>query len=91
MISTCATGVVKYSRTGVNPTSLGNPDVLSLHGSAKRKQEKQKKNVLEIARQSGLLYDKFVNFVDDLKNIDNRIQQTQAAYGDAMNKLVDSK
>jgi len=55
------------------------------------KQEKQKKNVLEIARQSGLLYDKFVNFVDDLKNIGNRIQQTQAAYGDAMNKLVDSK
>ncbi len=55
------------------------------------KQEKQKKNVLEIARQSGLLYDKFVNFVDDLKNIGNRIQQTQSAYGDAMNKLVDSK
>lgn len=55
------------------------------------KQEKQKKNVLEIARQSGLLYDKFVNFVDDLKSIGNRIQQTQAAYGDAMNKLVDSK
>lgn len=55
------------------------------------KQEKQKKNVLEIARQSGLLYDKFVNFVDDLKSIGTRIQQTQAAYGDAMNKLVDSK
>jgi len=55
------------------------------------KQEKQKKNVIEIARQSGLLYDKFVNFVDDLKNIGNRIQQTQSAYGDAMNKLTDSK
>ena len=55
------------------------------------KQEKQKKNVLEIARQSGLLYDKFVNFVEDLKIIGSRIQQTQAAYGDAMNKLVDSK
>ena len=55
------------------------------------KQEKQKKNVLEIARQSGLLYDKFVNFVEDLRIIGNRIQQTQSAYGDAMNKLVDSK
>ncbi len=55
------------------------------------KQEKQKKNVLEIARQSGLLYDKFVNFVDDLKLIGTRIQQTQTAYSDAMNKLVDSK
>jgi hypothetical protein len=48
MISTCATGVVKYSRTGVNPTSLGNPDVLSLHGSAKRKQEKQKKKIARV-------------------------------------------
>ncbi len=55
------------------------------------KQEKQKKNVLEIARQSGLLYDKFVNFVDDLKLIGTRIQQTQTSYSDAMNKLVDSK
>jgi DNA recombination protein RmuC len=33
------------------------------------KQEKQKRSVLEIARQSGFLYDKFVNFVDDLKAI----------------------
>lgn len=55
------------------------------------KQEKQKKNVLEIARQSGLLYDKFVNFVDDLKNIGGRLNQAQVAYGDAMNKLSDSK
>ena len=55
------------------------------------KQEKQKKSVLEIARQSGMLYDKFVNFVDDLKSIGVRIDQTQAAYHDAMNKLTDSK
>jgi len=55
------------------------------------KQEKQKKNVIEIARQSGMLYDKFVNFVDDLKSIGARLNQTQTAYSDAMNKLVDSK
>ncbi|MEM6321416.1 MAG: DNA recombination protein RmuC, partial [Bacteroidota bacterium] len=55
------------------------------------KQEKQKKNVLEIARQSGLLYDKFVNFVEDLRDVGNRINQAQSAYGQAMNKLVDSK
>lgn len=55
------------------------------------KQEKQKHSVLEIARQSGLLYDKFVNFVDDLKSIGHRIDLAQSAYGDAMNKLVESK
>jgi len=55
------------------------------------KQEKQKSSVLEIARQSGRLYDKFCTFVEDLKSIGFRIEQAQAAYGDAMNKLVDSK
>jgi DNA recombination protein RmuC len=55
------------------------------------KQEKQKSSVLEIARQSGLLYDKFVNFVEDLKGVGQRIQQAQQTYDDAMNKLVDSK
>jgi DNA recombination protein RmuC len=55
------------------------------------KQEKQKNSVIEIARQSGLLYDKFVNFVDDLKGIGHRIDGAKNAYDDAMNKLVDSK
>lgn len=55
------------------------------------KQEKQKSSVLEIARQSGLLYDKFVGFVEDLKGIGYRLGQAQNAYGDAMNKLNDSK
>lgn len=55
------------------------------------KQEKQKKNVLEIARQSGLLYDKLCGFVQDLSTIGNRLTNAQSAYQDAMNKLVDSK
>lgn len=55
------------------------------------RQEKQKNNVLEIAKQSGLLYDKFCNFIEDLKGIGQRIDQAQSAYADAMNKLVDSK
>ena len=54
------------------------------------KQERQKNNVLEIARQSGLLYDKFCAFVDDLKTIGTRLDQTQLAYRDAMNKLLES-
>jgi len=55
------------------------------------KQEKQQKSVLEIARQSGMLYDKFCNFIDDLKGIGLKLDQAQAAYDSAMNKLVDSK
>lgn len=55
------------------------------------KQEKQKNNVLEIARQSGLLYDKFVNFVEDLKMIGQRLEGAQNAFDGAMNKLVESK
>lgn len=52
------------------------------------KQEKQTRSVQEIARQSGLLYDKFVAFVEDLRTIGARLDQAQVAYGDAMNKLV---
>ena len=54
-------------------------------------QDKQKNNVLEIARQSGMLYDKFVNFVEDLRLIGSRLDSTQNVYHQAMNKLVDSK
>ncbi len=52
------------------------------------KQEKQSRSVLEIARQSGLLYDKFVNFVEDLRSIGVRLDSARAAYDDAMLKLV---
>jgi len=55
------------------------------------KQEKQKRSVLEIARQSGKLYDKFCNFVDDLKTIGSRLNGARNAYDDAMNKLTESK
>ncbi|MDZ7879111.1 MAG: DNA recombination protein RmuC [Saprospiraceae bacterium] len=55
------------------------------------KQENQKKHVLEIARQSGLLYDKFVAFIDDLKQIGAKLDSAQVAYSDAMNKLNDSR
>ncbi len=52
------------------------------------KQEKQTRSVLEIARQSGLLYDKFVSFVEDLKIIGSRLDNARTAYDEAMNKLV---
>ncbi len=55
------------------------------------KQEKQKQNVLEIARQSGKLYDKLVGFVEDLQSIGKQLEQAQNAYHAALNKLSDSK
>jgi DNA recombination protein RmuC len=55
------------------------------------KHEKQKSSVLEIAKQSGLLYDKFCLFVDDLKEIGKKLDNAQSAYNGAMNKLTDSK
>ncbi len=54
------------------------------------KQEKQKKNVLEIARQSGLLYDRFVSFTEDLQEIGRRLNQARTSYDGAMRKLSES-
>ncbi|PPK86505.1 DNA recombination protein RmuC [Neolewinella xylanilytica] len=51
------------------------------------KQENQKKNVLEIARQSGLLYDSFVAFTDELQKIGHRLDQAQSSYQSALTKL----
>lgn len=55
------------------------------------KQENQKSHVLEIAKQSGLLYDKFCLFVNDLQEIGKRLDNAQVAYQGAMNKLTESK
>jgi DNA recombination protein RmuC len=55
------------------------------------RQEDQKRNVLEIANQSGALYDKFVGFVDDLKDIGVKLRQTQDSYDAAHNKLTSGK
>ncbi len=54
------------------------------------KQDKQTRSVVEIARQSGLLYDKFVAFLEDLRVVGARLDNAQTAYTDAMNKLVNS-
>ncbi|MCH8319064.1 MAG: DNA recombination protein RmuC, partial [Bacteroidetes bacterium] len=55
------------------------------------KQEDQKKNVLEIARQSGALYDKFKGFVDDLLEVGSRMISAKNSYDNAMNKLSEGK
>ncbi|WGQ07824.1 DNA recombination protein RmuC [Pedobacter gandavensis] len=51
------------------------------------KQERQNRNVLEIARLSGSMYDKFVGFLTDMESIGRNIRQSQDAYDKALNKL----
>jgi DNA recombination protein RmuC len=55
------------------------------------KQEKQNANALEIAKQSGELYDKFVGFVKDLISLGSNLKQTKENYDSAMNKLVEGR
>jgi len=53
--------------------------------------EYQNKHALEIARQAGLLYDKFAAFVSDVDKIGERLNQTQDAWSAARNKLLSGK
>ncbi len=53
--------------------------------------EKQRQNAIEIARQAGNLYDKFVGFVDDLKEVGRKMDLAKKDYEGAMNKLVEGK
>ena len=50
-------------------------------------QENQKKNVLEIARQSGALYEKFCGFVTDLDGVGKAIEAATKKYEAAQSKL----
>ena len=55
------------------------------------KQEDQKRNVIEIARQAGALYDKFVGLVEDLTGVGKKLESAKNDYSSAMNKLVDGR
>ena len=49
--------------------------------------DRQTKNAIEIATESGKMYDKFVGFVEDMKSIERAINNAQASYNGAMTKL----
>lgn len=53
--------------------------------------EYQNKNAMEIARQSGDLYDKFVGFLEDLGDIGKKIDASKQSFDGAMNKLSTGK
>lgn len=54
-------------------------------------QENQTRNALEIARQGGALYDKFVGFINDLEKIGTNLDQTRKNYDSALGKLYSGK
>ena len=49
--------------------------------------EDQNRNALEIARQAGALYDKFVGFVTDLKDVGEKLEKARKSYEMAYGKL----
>jgi DNA recombination protein RmuC len=51
------------------------------------KQEKQSKNVIQIAEEAGKLYDKFVGFLDDFKALGTSLEKSQKIHSEALNKL----
>lgn len=53
--------------------------------------DKQTKNALKIADETGKLYDKFANFVGDLEEVGRQIYKASATYEDAYKKLSTGK
>jgi DNA recombination protein RmuC len=52
------------------------------------KVEKQNKNVQEIAKAGGQLYDKFVGFTENMIKVGQTMDLAKKTYGEAMNQLV---
>ncbi|MCH1405706.1 MAG: DNA recombination protein RmuC [Schleiferiaceae bacterium] len=55
------------------------------------RQEKQTKNVIEIAEAGGKLYDKFVGLSEDLKRLGSQFQTAQNTYQDTMTKMMEGR
>ena len=68
----------------VSPSTL----LATLHTIASIwQQENQTRHALEIARQSGALYDKFVGFINDMESLGRCLDSTRKNYDQAMSKL----
>jgi DNA recombination protein RmuC len=53
--------------------------------------EHRNRNAEAIAERAGRIYDKFVEFLEDMDNVGHRLDQTRASYERAMNKLSSGK
>jgi len=51
------------------------------------KVEQQNKNAIEIAEKAGLLYNKFVSFIENLEDIGKKLAAAQNSYDDAFKQL----
>jgi DNA recombination protein RmuC len=51
------------------------------------KQDRQTKNVQEIARRGGLLYDKFVGLYGDLEDLGRHLGKARESYDEVLGKL----
>jgi len=51
------------------------------------KQERQTRNVLDIAKEAGALYDKFVGFLTDMDKVGAQLENAQKAHSEARKKL----
>ena len=55
------------------------------------KTENQTRNAIEIARQAGDLYDKFVGFTQDMEDVGRHIKKAEDSHQNALNKLSTGK
>lgn len=55
------------------------------------KQERQTKNAIEIARQAGLLYDKFVGVAEDLDHMQLQIKKVGDSFDDLRGRMLTGK
>lgn len=55
------------------------------------KQERQTKNAIEIARQAGQLYDKFVGVADDLDSMQGQIRKVSESFDDLRSRMLTGK
>ncbi len=55
------------------------------------KQERQTKNAIEIARQAGLLYDKFVGVAEELDHMQGQIRKVGHSFDDLRSRILSGK
>ncbi len=55
------------------------------------KQERQTKNAIEIAKQAGLLYDKFVGVAEDLDHMQGQIRKVGDSFDDLRSRMLTGK
>jgi DNA recombination protein RmuC len=55
------------------------------------KQQQQSRNVDDVMKQGGALYDKFVNFVSDMEAVGKSLRGAETSYAEAMSKLSEGR